>query len=265
VSTPKSDPPMVSLAIIPRNMDEVRLLAKSIAGSILLPDALKREPDVIMAVIAGLELGLPPMASLRGINVIKGRPCLTAATMVAVVLGRGVAEYFECVEDLPDSVTYETKRAGGKNPQRATWTLDDAKRAQLSGDNWHKYPSDMLHARCMARLARRVYPDLLAGIYTPDEIEQTHFDDEEPTVSRHVIDAEVVEAPPSAEDLSKAQEVIDRIAAHDGRGVIAQIAAASLEELRALVPALSKLPKGAPEYVEAREAYKARLKELEAR
>src|SRR5215831_4955739 len=111
-----------SLAIIPRSLDDVRGLAKSVQGSILLPDALRKEPDIIMAVMAGLELGLPPMASVRGIQVIKGRPSLAAGTMVAVVLGRNLAEYFDCVEDEPNRVTYETKRIGGRKAQRATWT-----------------------------------------------------------------------------------------------------------------------------------------------
>jgi hypothetical protein len=235
--------PTVALAIIPRSLADVQILVKSIIGSTLLPEALRREPDIQMAVMTGLELGLTPMMAIRGICVIKGRPTLYAATMVAVVLGRGVAEYFECIEDSATSVTYETKRVGGKNPQRATWTLDDAKRAHLAGDNWSKFPSDMLHARCMSRLARRVYPDVLAGIYTPDEIENITPINEAPRYP-DAIDAEVV---------SDATALMERITA-----------ATTSEELNALLPECSALPKDSQARKDARDAYRKRLMELKA-
>src|SRR5678816_486140 len=149
-----------ALSIVPRTVDEVRNLARMFAASSLLPVDLRgKEADVFVSIIAGQELGLPPMAALRGVHVVKGRPILSADTMVGVVLGRGVAEYFSCVNESPTSVTYETKRIGAPSPQRCTWTLEDAKRAGLHGDNWTKYPRAMLKARCKAALARDVYPD----------------------------------------------------------------------------------------------------------
>jgi len=251
--TNTSQPSATALAIIPRSVDEVRVLAKSMLGSALLPEAFRREPDIIAAVVAGLELGLPPMAALRGVHMIKGRPALSAATMVAVVLGRGLAEYFECVEDRPESVTYETKRVGGRNPQRATWTSADQRRAGLSGDNWTKFPSDMLHARCMARLARRAYPDVLAGIYTPDEV--NHFD--EPMPSRPMQSGPAADTA-DAEIVSEIREavpvnLIDRI-----------LSAGSIDALRALARECNALPKGSPERMNAMSAYRQRETELKA-
>lgn len=242
-STATQQAASTALAIVPRSLEDVGRLVKSIIGSTLLPDALRREPDVQMAVMTGLELGLTPMMAIRGICVIKGKPTLYAATMVAVVLGRGVAEYFECIEDKGDSVTYETKRIGGRNPQRATWTMADAKRANLGGDNWTKFPSDMLHARCMSRLARRVYPDVLAGIYTPDEIEHPS----EPITQEQrvdAIDAEFVEVPA---DAPAGPSLLDRIAE-----------APSLDALKAFAPECNKLPKGSSERASAIDAYKKR-------
>src|SRR5678815_3623595 len=126
-----------ALSIIPRTVDDVRNLARMFSASSLLPPDLRgKEADVFVSIIAGQELGLPPMAAIRGVHVIKGRPILSADTMVGVVLGRGVAEYFSCVEENGTSVTYETKRAGSPKPQRCTWTMEDAKRAGLNGDNW---------------------------------------------------------------------------------------------------------------------------------
>ena len=35
---------------------------------------------------------------------------------------------------------------------------------------WHTIPKQMLRASCKSELARLEYPDLLAGLYTPEEL-----------------------------------------------------------------------------------------------
>lgn len=190
-----------SQALVPRTLDEVRSLSAQFAKSALLPADLRgKEADVFVTILAGQELGMPPMAALRGIHVVKGKPILSADSMVGVVLGRGIARYFRCVEESPTSVTYETLREGSPEPQRCTWTMEDAKRAGLDGDNWRKYPRAMLKARCKAALARDVYPDVLAGCYEEgerDEIEgrNAHTGSGTP----RAIDAEVVTRPAPAQ------------------------------------------------------------------
>jgi len=128
---------------------------------------------VFVTLLAGNELGLTPMASLRAIHVVKGKPILSADTMVAVVLSSGAAEYFMCMAESNDSVTYETKRRSAPKPQSLTWTIEDAKAAGVLGnDNWKKYPRNMLKARCKSNLARDVYPDVLAGCYEENEADE---------------------------------------------------------------------------------------------
>lgn len=174
-----------SLAIVPTDIEGFGSLAARFAKSALIPDALKgKEADVFVTLLAGHELGLPPMAALRGIHVIKGKPILTADTMVALVLGSGAAEYFAPVPAECDDfrATYETKRRDAPYPIRQTWTLDDAKRAQLmSNDNWSKNPRAMLRARAKSILARDVYPDVLAGCYEEGEVDEIRREDGSPT------------------------------------------------------------------------------------
>jgi hypothetical protein len=61
---------------------------------------------------------------------------------------------------------------GGKCDIR--WTLDDAKRAGLlSGkSNWNQYPRQMLSARVVSEGVRAVFPGVLGGFYTPEEVSQ---------------------------------------------------------------------------------------------
>lgn len=232
-----------ALTIIPRSLPEVQSLADTLAKSTLLPDALKgKSADVVVQILAGNELGLAPMASIRGIHIVQGKPVLAADTMVALCLGSGNCEYFSCVEETTTSVTYETKRRGSPHPQRFTWSDEDTKRAGLNTkDNWRLHPRQMRRARCKAVLARDVYPDVLAGCYDPDEL---HVPATAPA-PRHqytdVIDAEVV-SEVSADDVARLQDAI--------------VNAPSIEDLQALVPELKKLTNGALKA--AREAYDAR-------
>jgi hypothetical protein len=231
------------LAIIPRTLDESMTLAEQLAKSNLLPPALKSKPaDVLVSIMAGAELGLPPMASIRGIYVVNGKPTLAADTMMGVVLASGLAEYFVQTESSATSVTFETKRKGSPVAQRCTWTMDDAKRAGVSRkDTWTSFPRQMLAARAKAELARSAYPDVLSGVYDPDELSVpvTRMSSHEP--SEPIEDAEVVASP-----------------------FIAAIeAATTLDELQALTTDPRVPEKGTPEHDAALAVYTRRRKEFD--
>lgn len=164
--------PEASRAFEPASIDEAYRLAKLLVASRMLADGITG-PEAAFAIIAtGRELGLTAMQSLRSIHVIKGRPTLSADLVCALVKSRtDVCEYFRLVESTELSAVYETKRRGEPEPTTMRFTLEDAKRAQLLGSaNWQKFPAAMLRARCITSLARAVYPDLVMGIYDPDEI-----------------------------------------------------------------------------------------------
>lgn len=230
-----------SLAIVPRTLVEVQTMADALSKSTLLPDALKgKAADVMVQILAGQELGMSPMASIRGVHIVQGKPILSADTMVGLCLASGLAEYFVCVDATDTAVTFETKRKGAPVPQRCTWTMDQAKRAGINTkDNWRLHPRQMLSARARSELARSVYPDVLAGVYVPeDQIEPRTL---APVPVPDVVDAEFTDADPR-----------DPLAAID--------AAASVAELKALAPTLNKLQEDVKKA--AREKYQARMDAL---
>jgi len=148
-------------------------MAVALAKSSLLPPELQGRPaDVFVIIQSGYELGLSPMAAVRGIGVIRGKPVFSADLMVGLAKARGLCEYFRCVRADAESATYETKRRGSK-PEQLTYTLENAKMlGLLERDNWKKQPANMLRKRAKAALARDVYEDLLNGCYTPDEAQE---------------------------------------------------------------------------------------------
>jgi hypothetical protein len=167
--------PEQSRTFEPGNISEAFHLAGILVKSRLLPDSVQ-SPEAAFAIIAtGRELGLTAMQSLRSIHVIKGKTILSADLVAALVKSRrDVCAYFMLVESTTERATYKTQRVGEPEATTLTFTFDDAKRAQVTGNpNWTKFPAAMLRARCITALARAVYPDLAMGIYDPDELEAT--------------------------------------------------------------------------------------------
>lgn len=163
--------PTTGEVFAPRTMAEAWKLAQTFHASGLLPRGIA-SPEAAFTIIAtGAELGLSPMASLRSIHVIEGKPVLSAALIAGIVQRRpDLCEGFALVESSDTIATYETTRRG-QAPVRMSFTIEQAQRARLTDkDNWKKYPHAMLRARASAELARAVYPDVVGGLYDPDEI-----------------------------------------------------------------------------------------------
>lgn len=165
--------PAESRAFEPTGIAEAFHLAGILVKSRLLPDSVTT-PEAAFAIIAtGRELGLTAMQSLRSIHVVKGRTILSADLVAALVKSRpDVCKYFQLVESTAERAVYRTHRVGDPEPTTMAFTMEDAKRAQVTGNpTWTKYPQAMLRARCITALARAVYPDLAMGIYDPDEFD----------------------------------------------------------------------------------------------
>lgn len=163
------------VVITPRSIEEAERLASTLARAHTLPEALRQKPaDILATILTGAELGLAPMQAVRGIQIIKGRPTLSADTMGALVKRRSdVCEYLVLKESTAERAVYVTKRRGDPDATTMTYTIQDAQRAGLvGGDNWRRYPQAMLRARCLSAICRAVYPDLCLGLYDPDEMSE---------------------------------------------------------------------------------------------
>ena len=168
------------------------------AASALAPEALRNRPqDALVVLMAGRELGLAPMQSLRMLTVIKGKVTLSADATVALVRRSGECVEWRLVESSATRATYTTRRKGDTEPTALTWTMEQAQRAGLTGgQQWRTYPEAMLRARCAAALARIVYPDIVAGIYDPDELADVAPQAQAQPPRQNaapIIDAEVIE------------------------------------------------------------------------
>lgn len=158
------------------SLDEKKNYAVALAQSGLLPDAYKRQPaNVLLAMELGEALRIPPIQAINGVNVIKGKPSMSADLMAAVVRRAGHALRITETWD-PLTVTAEVIRAD--DPEftfRAVWDEKKARTAGLWGKgNWSTYASQMLRARAISEVCRQAASDALMGvIYTPEELGAT--------------------------------------------------------------------------------------------
>jgi len=237
----------VSTPFAPTGIEQAEKLALTLSKSTLLPEPLRGKPaDVLVTLITGHELGLSPMQALRGMHVINGKAVMSADLMIALVLKhRDVCAFFRLVESTDAVATYQTQRQGSE-PVSLSWTVEQARKAGLADKGtWKAHPAAMLRARCSSALARAVYPDLVLGVYDPDEAaeftpparaaRQVPAASPEPT-----IDAPAPEAPPSA-----VEALMSRVDACTSRG-----------QLLTLIPEIKQLAEDQRDRVRA--AYKAR-------
>lgn len=149
-------------------------MAKIIAESGLAPQGLNTPQKVFIALQWGHELQLSPMVAVNNIAVVNGRPSLSADIMHAIV--RNNPEYGGIKWLKNDNTAAEcviTRRNGQfVEETRGYFDMAMANAAGLAGkDNWKKYPARMLKHRALSFALRDSFPDVLAGIYSPDELE----------------------------------------------------------------------------------------------
>lgn len=155
----------------PTTLEEATQLARAAVASKLYSVA---SPEAaLMILLTGRDLGLTASQSFRAVYIVSGKPVVSSDAMVAAIRRSGLCDSWRVVESTAERCTIETTRKGESEPERETFTQDDAARAGLNRkDVWRQYPRDMLRHRAAAGLARRVYPDVILGCYAPGEIDE---------------------------------------------------------------------------------------------
>ncbi len=129
----------------------------------------------LMAMLRGKDFGLSPTASLETLHVIDGKVCLPASFVVSLARKHPDCEYVDAVEIDDVHCKVETKRKSSDKVYSATFTIEEAKTAGLVKPRgaWEKYAQDMLYARAMTRLCRRIWTEALCGSYAVEEMQES--------------------------------------------------------------------------------------------
>lgn len=155
-------------ALMPSTFEGVLRQAQVLVKSGVLPVEVKTPEAAVAIMLMGRELNIPPMQAFRGIYVVKGKPTLSAQLMGALIFRAGHAYSIDSSTNSECRITF--KRKSGETYTH-TFTLADAQAAGLSASpTWKAYPKAMLFSRCMSAGARAFMPDVIAGMYTPEEL-----------------------------------------------------------------------------------------------
>jgi len=129
--------------------------------------------DALMGIaIYAFEVGIGTMEALTGgVTNIQGNITMSPELMNRLIRENGhTVEIVECTKDI---CRIKGTRKDTKETFTAEYTIAEAQSAGLvkAGGAWTKYPSDMLFARCISRLRRRLFTDVASRAYTTGEIE----------------------------------------------------------------------------------------------
>ncbi len=136
-------------------------------------------PETIVATILSVmllarELGISPIQAISGgINNIQGKFEISARLMNQLIRRHGHKVEVSLLNDEVCKIWGQRKDT--REEMEVTYHIEEARRSGLvkDGGAWKKTPQDMLFARAISRLARRLYPDCIGGCYVEGELQET--------------------------------------------------------------------------------------------
>lgn len=130
----------------------------------------KEAAQAVTKILAGRELGIPPVAAMTGIYIVKGKVSLSANLIAGQIKRSGKYDYR--VRFTGNTACTITFFQDGQSVGETTFSQEDAQAAGLTGNpTWKAFPRNMLFARALSNGARWYCPDVFSGpVYTPDEM-----------------------------------------------------------------------------------------------
>ncbi len=202
-------------SLMPQSFNQKMAMAQILLESRFLPDHLNTAAKIAVALQWGHELGLEPMASTNNIYIVNGKPSLSTDIMHALVMRSAEYSGSKWLTKSNDTqkaeVVIKRKLKNGSIEEFSGYfDMEMAKNANLlHKDNWKKHPDRMLRKRALSFALRDGYPDILAGVYDPDELEVVSINNSnnknnlEPTdVTDSAIEYSTLKAPPKNDILS---------------------------------------------------------------
>lgn len=142
----------------------------------ILPPHIQTKGECVAIMLAGQELGFQAMASLRLVVLIKGKVTVDAAGQLALMIARGAK--VQWLKDGRDGTAHLRIGRPGNPVHDEVFSLEMAKKAGLlSNAMWNKYPDKMLRARVVSAVGKAYFPDVLAGVYAPGEMDDDARDE----------------------------------------------------------------------------------------
>ena len=162
------------LTKVSNELSEVWHLGKLLSSSGFFADATKAAQAAVK-VLAGQELGIPPVAAMMGINIIKGKVALSGNLIASRIRAHGYDFRVKRLDSTGCVLVFLGKP--GTNGKRAElgespFTESEAKTAGVYSDMYRKFPRNMYFNRAVSNGAKWYTPEVSAGMpmYVPEEL-----------------------------------------------------------------------------------------------
>ena len=131
------------------------------------------EATILSVMLLARELGFSPMQAISGgINNIQGKFEISARLMNQAIRARGHKMTIRMLTDEVCEIWGKRKDTGEE--MSVSYHIEEARRSGLVRPNgpWVKVPQDMLFARAISRMARRLFPDCIGNCFIEGEIQE---------------------------------------------------------------------------------------------
>jgi hypothetical protein len=171
-------------AMVPQTMDQAVRLAEMMSRGKLVPAHLQASPgDCLMVVEQAIRWGMSPFAVAQSTSVVKGKLMFEGKLVAAALHTSGALKtrlaYNYSGEGAARVVRVSATLAGETEPRFVDVRLADAK---TENGMWTKQPDQQLAYHGARVWARRYAPEVMLGVYAPEEMEQPHAPHAGPTM-----------------------------------------------------------------------------------
>lgn len=157
-----------------KELESIKAIPKIAEEFMKLPHYKKMGFEKLCIIIeAARNMGIPSQRALSGgmYAVRDGKLEVGYRLLNEIIISRG--HQIKVLKDTPEVCELEGIRKDSKCSQKSSFSMEDANRAKLIRPGpWTQYPQDMLYARALSRLARRLFPDVItSNTYVEGEID----------------------------------------------------------------------------------------------
>jgi hypothetical protein len=155
---------------------EVQRLGGLLAASGYFADA-REMAQAAVKVLAGEELGIPPVAAMMGMYIVKGKIMMSGNLIASRIRAHGYNYTHVQFDGKGCVLRFIGKK--GETLGDSSFTEEDAKTAGVLSDMYKKYPRNMYFNRAISNGAKWYTPEVFAGapVYVAEELGQP-FDEQ---------------------------------------------------------------------------------------
>lgn len=160
------------IALLPQTMDQAFVLAERMAHARLVPAHLQKSPaDCLLVIEQAMRWRMSPFAVAQATSSIQGKLMFEGKLVAAALHTSGALstrlDYRYSGEGDNRQVVVSGVLAGEEAPREVTITLREA---ATKNDMWKRQPDQQLAYHGARVWARRYAPEVILGVYAPEEM-----------------------------------------------------------------------------------------------